>query len=394
MGATILLADDSITIQKVIELTFAETEHRVVAVGSGRDLLDRVGTLKPDAVLCDVVMPDMNGYDICQTLKSDPATLHIPVVLLTGTFEPFDRTRALAAGCDAIVTKPFEAEELIRTVEELLRRKPQSSTTVPVGLEAVGVPEGVPALDFTTTGFERMGVKESFQEPQIPEEGLEFSSTGVVAPPPPVSAGGEDIFTKEVGLTSHRGAGEELPTAEEIEAAVVEDETFPSAPRPPAQVEAVGAMARRVEAGTEALWSPADHRWPADEGVVDEGAAAERAAVEAMPVEEEEETVIAPPDIVTPVPAPAAPAPTPAEPATGFVQTTPPPPPTLASPVVGSAGAAMALSDEEIERIAHKVLEQATPLLERIAWEVIPDMAEMLVRKRIRELEAAAELES
>jgi CheY-like chemotaxis protein len=104
MGGTLLLADDSITIQKVVELTFAETDHTVVAVGSGRELLTRVSEVRPDVVLCDVVMPDMSGYEVCQTLKSGSDTLRIPVILLTGTFEPFDRDRALASGCDAIVT--------------------------------------------------------------------------------------------------------------------------------------------------------------------------------------------------------------------------------------------------------------------------------------------------
>ncbi len=392
MGATILLADDSITIQKVIELTFAETEHRVVAVGSGRDLLDRVGTLRPDAVLCDVVMPDMNGYDICQTLKSDPATLHIPVVLLTGTFEPFDRSRALAAGCDAIVTKPFEAEELIRTVEELLRRKPQASTVVPAGLEAVGVPEGVPALDFTTTGFERMSVEESVQEPEIPEEGLEFSSTGVVAPPPLVSAGGEDIFAEVAGPVSEKGAGEELPAAEEIEAGVMEDETFPSTPRPPLQAGVAGVAAQEVGAGEEAPWSPSGDRWSLDEVASGAPVTGDEPAVEAPP-SEEEETVIAPPGVTTHVPV-IAPAPPPPEAASEPVAAAMIPPAVPASPVAAPGRAVTTLSDEEIERIAHKVLERATPLLERIAWEVIPDMAEMLVRKRIRELEAAAELET
>ncbi len=358
MGATILLADDSITIQKVIELTFAETEHRIVAVGSGRDLLDRVGTLSPDAVLCDVVMPDTNGYDICQTLKSDPATLHIPVVLLTGTFEPFDRSRALAAGCDAIVTKPFEADELIRTVEELLRRKPQASTTVPAGLEAVGVPDGVPALDFTTTGFERMGVKDSAREPEIPEDGLEFSSTGVVAPPAPVPGVSKDIFAEEAGSAPGQGGGEELPAAEEMEAGAVEDETFPSPPQPLRPV-------------------PEEPFFATDE-----------------PGVKEAEVIPPAPDVGEAVAGSLAETPSGKEAAAvvqDFVERAAAEPGTVAAVASLVAGR---LSDDEIDRIAHKVLELAMPVIERIAWEVIPDMAEMLVRKRIRELEEVAEQEA
>lgn len=356
MGATILLADDSITIQKVIELTFAETEHRVVAVGSGRDLLDRIGTLNPDAVLCDVVMPDTNGYDICQTLKSDPATLHIPVVLLTGTFEPFDRSRALAAGCDAIVTKPFEAEELIRTVEELLRRKPQASTTLPAGLEAVGVPEGVPALDFTTTGFERMGVKEPNYEPDIPDEGLEFSSTGVVAAPARVPPATEDIFAEEEVPVSPPGMGEELPAAEELEVGAVEDETFPSGPQPLPDAEQPFAAA--------------------DEPEIEEASTSAPAGVEEVAAGAGSRDFIDEPAVAA---------------AQDFEERT------VAEPAVVAAAASLVtgrLSDDEIDRIAHRVLDLAAPLIERVAWEVLPDMAEMLVRKRIRELEEAAEQET
>ena len=181
MGGTLLLADDSITIQKVVELTFAESEHKVVAVGSGRDLFARLAEIKPDVVLCDVVMPDINGYEVCQTLKSDPNTLHLPVVLLTGTFEPFDRDRALAAGCDAIVTKPFEARELINVVEDLLRRA-QSVAAIPMsgesGLGDQGIPDGVPSLDFSTTGFDELAAKIP-PPPPMPEEGIELTSSSL-----------------------------------------------------------------------------------------------------------------------------------------------------------------------------------------------------------------------
>lgn len=183
MGGTILLADDSITIQKVVELTFSETPHRVVAVSSGRELLRRLPEVGPDIVLCDVVMPDLNGYEVCQTLKADPATLHIPLILLTGTFEPFDRDRALAAGCDAIVTKPFEGRELINVVEDLLRRAqtPKIAEPEPSFFPGLGVPEGVAGLEFTTTGFDQM-VPEAPPEPGIPEHGIEMTGVGSQLP--------------------------------------------------------------------------------------------------------------------------------------------------------------------------------------------------------------------
>jgi len=119
MSRKILLADDSLTIQKVVELTFAETDYEVIAVSSGDELLERLPEAQPDIVICDVIMPGRDGYDVCQEIKSGPDTLHLPVILLTGTFEPFDRDRALAAGCSEIITKPFEARKMVETVEKL-----------------------------------------------------------------------------------------------------------------------------------------------------------------------------------------------------------------------------------------------------------------------------------
>lgn len=193
MGGTILLADDSITIQKVVELTFGETEHRVVALSSGRELLRRLPDVRPDVILCDVVMPDLNGYEVCQTLKADPATLHIPLVLLTGTFEPFDRDRALAAGCDAIVTKPFEGRELVNVVEDLMRRSraPHVAEPEPSFFPGMGAPEEIPGIEFTTTGFDQM-VAPPPAEPQVPDHGIEM--TGVSAPTSETAPAGETGF--------------------------------------------------------------------------------------------------------------------------------------------------------------------------------------------------------
>lgn len=120
MAKTILLADDSITIQKVVELTFSDGDYNVVAVSNGARAIERLAELQPDIILSDIIMPEKNGYEVCEYVKSHPEYRHIPVVLLTGTFEPFDPERAEKAGCDAVVTKPFESQSLIHKVEELI----------------------------------------------------------------------------------------------------------------------------------------------------------------------------------------------------------------------------------------------------------------------------------
>jgi CheY-like chemotaxis protein len=124
MGKKILLADDSITIQKVIELTFSDEDFDVVTVGNGRLALEKLPEVRPDIVLCDIIMPEKDGYEVCEQIKRNPAFAHTPVLLLTGAFEPFDQDRATRAGFDGSLAKPFEPETLIAKVKELLARGP------------------------------------------------------------------------------------------------------------------------------------------------------------------------------------------------------------------------------------------------------------------------------
>ena len=117
----LLLADDSITIQKVVNLTFADHGVDVVTFADGDSAIENFDAVKPDIVLADVNMPGMNGYQICELVRSDAANSKIPVVLLVGSFEPFDREEAERVGASAHLTKPFSSiAELVSTVNRLL----------------------------------------------------------------------------------------------------------------------------------------------------------------------------------------------------------------------------------------------------------------------------------
>jgi CheY-like chemotaxis protein len=131
MSKKILLADDSITIQKVIELTFSDEDFDVITVGNGRLALEKLPEVRPDIVLCDIIMPEKDGYEVCEQIKTSPATAHVPVLLLTGAFEPFDQERAARAGYDGSLAKPFEPETLIAKVKELLARAPARAAAPP-----------------------------------------------------------------------------------------------------------------------------------------------------------------------------------------------------------------------------------------------------------------------
>ncbi|HMO81707.1 MAG TPA: response regulator [Pyrinomonadaceae bacterium] len=121
----LLLADDSITIQKVVNLTFAEEGIEVVTVGDGDSALARIGEEWPDLVMADVNMPGASGYQICEAIRSDSATRDIPVILLVGSFEPFDEAEAARVGANAYLTKPFNSiRQLVAQVSELIEARP------------------------------------------------------------------------------------------------------------------------------------------------------------------------------------------------------------------------------------------------------------------------------
>jgi CheY-like chemotaxis protein len=123
MPHKLLLADDSVTIQRVIELTFADEDVQVIAVGNGQQAIERAERDRPDIVLADVGMPERDGYEVAAFIKGSPTLSHVPVVLLTGAFEPIDETRARAVGCDGVLVKPFEPQMVISRVKDLLAGK-------------------------------------------------------------------------------------------------------------------------------------------------------------------------------------------------------------------------------------------------------------------------------
>ena len=120
MAQRLLLADDSITIQKVVELVLAEEDFEIKAVSNGEEALNAIESFNPDIVLADIEMPKMNGYQLCEKIKQDPKTASEPVILLAGAFEPIDEELARQVGADDSVIKPFESQELISKINAAL----------------------------------------------------------------------------------------------------------------------------------------------------------------------------------------------------------------------------------------------------------------------------------
>ncbi len=127
MAKKLLLADDSVTIQKVVNLTFADEGIEVITVSDGNAAVDVLSTSKPDIVIADVNMPGLNGYQLCEKIKTDEALKDIPVILLVGSFEPFDEEKARKVGADDLLTKPFQSiRQLISKVSTLLEARKAS----------------------------------------------------------------------------------------------------------------------------------------------------------------------------------------------------------------------------------------------------------------------------
>jgi len=141
-GRKLLLADDSATIQKVIDLTFADEGVRVVTFGNGQDAIDQLLEVQPDIVLADVFMPARNGYEVCEYVKTNEKLKHIPVMLLVGSFEPFDEAEARRVGADDILTKPFQSiRRLIDRVGALVSSPPVEKESPTAELPKVEEPE-------------------------------------------------------------------------------------------------------------------------------------------------------------------------------------------------------------------------------------------------------------
>ena len=141
MPHTLLLADDSATIQRVVELTFANEDIDVVTVGDGTKAIEAIERDEPDIVLADVSMPGRDGYEVASFVRRDPTRDRIPVVLLTGAFEPLDESRCDAIGRHEVLVKPIEPRQVVGKVRELLDLLPKDApAAVAAGREARGGP--------------------------------------------------------------------------------------------------------------------------------------------------------------------------------------------------------------------------------------------------------------
>lgn len=118
---TVLAIDDSITVQKLVSATLESQGYRVILASNGMQALSRLNECKPDFILLDINMPQMDGYQVCRLIKGAEATKHIPVVMLSGKDGFFDKMRGRMAGAAEYITKPFESGALIQMAQKYCR---------------------------------------------------------------------------------------------------------------------------------------------------------------------------------------------------------------------------------------------------------------------------------
>ncbi len=456
----ILVADDSVTIQKVIALTFAEEAFEIQSVGTGSDALDKIREWQPDIVLADVIMPQMNGYELSKAIKEDQTTSNIPVLLLAGTFEAFDEEEAKAAGADDFITKPFESGELINKVKNLTgpvdTASVQADPPAAESISAAAPPPEAPAMvveDLISDISETVDLGPAAPEPTPPStdgepdiwdilsevsSGLEPESPSAAPPEAETSvpslgpledAGVVDVGSFEVGLDREVEpvpkvpvAGDEIKLEEDVaefspvpqEASVDKgrhleererdffglDEIRDSEPDIGPLDDAIEEISFEVEQSPQSAPEAGEVSFivpdpleshqeatgetlspevlmsdiPSEAGQVEEipGVHTESApaSVEMSPTAEEIAPVLEVQDIPSSV-APEA-MPDESEMPVQEISTTP-------------AGDQIQIDDDRIRDLVRKIAEEKA---EKVAWEVIPELAEVLIREAIAKIKS------
>ena len=124
MAYKILVVDDEPTIVRLMEFVLARQGHDMVVAVNGEEALQKIRTEQPDLVLLDIMMPRIDGYEVAQQLRADPATAALPIIMLSAKAQGEDIRRGVEVGVDEYVTKPFSPEHLVSVVSTHLKRLP------------------------------------------------------------------------------------------------------------------------------------------------------------------------------------------------------------------------------------------------------------------------------
>ncbi|HEU5345733.1 MAG TPA: response regulator [Ktedonobacterales bacterium] len=116
----VLVVDDSPTVRKIVQITLQRVHIRVFTAGDGLSALAAVSDTQPDLILLDIMLPRMDGYNICHLVRNNPEYRDMPIIMLSGKDGIFDKMRGKLAGSTEYMTKPFDSTELVQTVRRYL----------------------------------------------------------------------------------------------------------------------------------------------------------------------------------------------------------------------------------------------------------------------------------
>jgi len=119
----ILLVDDEFELVKMIKFRLEAGGYSVITAYNGQEALNKARQEKPDLIILDLMLPKIDGYKVCRMLKFDKKYRHIPIILFTARAQETDRDMGKEVGADAYIVKPFEPQELMGKIGELLRKK-------------------------------------------------------------------------------------------------------------------------------------------------------------------------------------------------------------------------------------------------------------------------------
>ena len=134
--AKVLVVEDERDVAELIRFNLAREGYEVVVTHTGADALKQVRDSRPDIILLDIMVPQLNGWEVCRRLKQDATTGTIPVIMVTGRVEEGDKVLGFEMGADDYVTKPFSPRELVARVRAVVRRGKQDGTEKKVHLKA------------------------------------------------------------------------------------------------------------------------------------------------------------------------------------------------------------------------------------------------------------------
>lgn len=400
MGTKLLLADDSITIQKVVGIIFSGEDYELTIVDNGDAALAKARDTRPDVLLVDAVMPGKTGYEVCEEVRRDAGLKDVPILLLTGAFEPFDEAKARQSGADDFIAKPFESQHLIDKVVTLAELGKQRKTA-PVQPQPAVAPASPPPPPQPAPSA----------VPPAPQPAASPFAVEIVE-----GTEDDDLWgafeLEEVAEEETAGFGEVSLAGEETLVTEVTEEPFSFAEEPETAAQGAGfapqwepvgeeAFGFEEEAGGGVFAAPAEKAPAPVEGT---GGAFDVISDEEFGVFQEEPTPLfetapaEPADIFAEI-AEQAPAlqeqiaPLPAGPESGLrfaleeeyvpVAEAAPAAAAVAPPVQTTAAGEISLSEEQLAALVSRI---SRDILEKIAWEVVPDLAERIIREEIQKI--------